>query len=112
MFRTFRPYTFICKAGHTNNTPYVSNAVQLVVYVGRNGDGNNLYRLNEDHQKELYTGEMLTMTMTMVLCPREKKRPHVTGNCPSPIKPLVALSIALSSSKTEVVKLAKRKGLL
>ena len=33
--------------------------------------------------------------MTIVLCPREKKRPHVTDNCPSPIRPLVALSIAL-----------------
>jgi hypothetical protein len=33
--------------------------------------------------------------MTIVLCPSEKKRPHVTDNCPSPIRPLVALSIAL-----------------
>ena len=33
--------------------------------------------------------------MTIVLCPSEKKRPHVTDICPSPIRPLVALSIAL-----------------
>lgn len=41
------------------------------------------------------------MTMTIVLCPSEKKRPHVTDNCPSPMRPLVALSIALS---TEIVR--------
>ena len=43
------------------------------------------------------------MTMTIVLCPSEKKRPQVTDNCPSPIRPLVALSIALF---TEMVKFA------
>ena len=44
--------------------------------------------------------------MTIVLCPSEKKRPHVTGNCPSLIRPLVALSIALF---TEVVNFARVK---
>jgi hypothetical protein len=43
--------------------------------------------------------------MTIVLCPSEKKRPHVTDNCPSPIRPLVALSIALS----EMVNFANKK---
>lgn len=38
---------------------------------------------------------ILTIMMTIVLCPSEKKRPHVTDNCPSPIRPRVALSIAL-----------------
>ena len=44
--------------------------------------------------------------MTIVLCPSEKNRPHVTGNCPSPIRPLVALSIALFK---EVVNFARVK---
>jgi hypothetical protein len=46
--------------------------------------------------------------MTIVLCPSEKKRPHVTDNCPSPIRPLVALSIALFKFK-EVINFAKIK---
>lgn len=41
--------------------------------------------------------------MTIVLCPSEKKRPQVTDNCPSPIRLLVALSIALF---TKVVNFA------
>lgn len=39
-----------------------------------------------------------TTTMTIVLCPREKNSPHVTGSCPRLMRPRVALSIALDES--------------
>ena len=52
-----------------------------------------------------FRGILLTIMMTIVLCPSEKKRPHVTGS-PSLIRLLVALSIALF---TEVVNFARVK---
>ena len=51
-----------------------------------------------------FRGILLTIMMTIVLCPSEKKRPHVTGS-PSLIRLLVALSIALF---TEVVCESKK----
>jgi len=45
---------------------------------------------------EIHTiADQLATTMTIVLCPREKYNPQVTGNCPKLISPLVALSMAL-----------------
>ena len=41
----------------------------------------------------------LTTTITIVLCPSEKNRPHVTGSWPRAISALVALSIALSHAE-------------
>ncbi len=38
---------------------------------------------------------MRTTTMTIVLCPKEKNSPHVTGSWPILIRLRVALSIAL-----------------
>jgi hypothetical protein len=42
--------------------------------------------------------------MTMVLCPKEKNRPQVTGNCPKLIKVLVALSIALERDRISIIR--------
>jgi len=56
----------------TDDGPYGADTIYLVVNVSANGT-----------------------TMTMVLCPREKNSPQVTGSCPEPIKDLVALSMAL-----------------
>ena len=77
----------------TNNTSHISNAGQIVIYVSRNGDGNSLYRIID--REDVHGRGILTIMMTIVLWPSEKKRPHVTDNCPSAIRPLVALSIAL-----------------
>ena len=98
----------------TYDAPDLSHTVDVVVDICANCDGHILRMtrsISAQHRRSTRSPEpsgerlglwvdgegRLTTTITMVLCPREKNRPQVTGSWPRLMRLRVALSIALRS---------------
>lgn len=72
-----------------------ANSTQLVVDIGADNDGNVLV-VRASSSRNGSELKKHTTTITIVLCPREKKSPQVIASWPRLMMARVALSIALS----------------
>lgn len=91
-------------ARRTYDAAHSTDAVDVVVDVRADGDGDVLSKRSVyvcvRGWKARGPGR-LTTTITMVLWPSEKKRPHVTGSCPMLMRFRVALSMALRRAQCQ-----------